>query len=166
MRDLRSQMYMKCWWLCCICRMVSACVDYCFRFGLSWSRTERGRRGWQSGTCTLMMTRNRNWLKRFTPLWRSATPSTPTLLKCVSLPSSSSSPRTTKKYCYAQATHAHSCVELQMKTVIVTEQTNRLKKWTTRMWANAQRGGRPAEYRWCPLFNATKSVNACMPLTA
>jgi len=24
------------------------------------------------------------------------------------------------------------------------------------MWANAQRGGRPAEYRWCPLFNAAK----------
>ena len=21
------------------------------------------------------------------------------------------------------------------------------------MWANAQRDGRPAEYRWCPLFN-------------
>jgi len=25
------------------------------------------------------------------------------------------------------------------------------------MWANAQRDGRPAEYRWRPLFNATKS---------
>ena len=24
----------------------------------------------------------------------------------------------------------------------------------TRMWANAQRGGRPAEHRWRPLFNA------------
>jgi len=24
----------------------------------------------------------------------------------------------------------------------------------TRMWANAQRDGRPAEYRWHPLFNA------------
>ena len=24
----------------------------------------------------------------------------------------------------------------------------------TRMWANAQRDGRPAEYRWRPLFNA------------
>jgi len=24
------------------------------------------------------------------------------------------------------------------------------------MWANAQRDGRPAEYRWCPVFNATK----------
>jgi len=28
-------------------------------------------------------------------------------------------------------------------------------KWT-RMWANAQRDGRPAEYRWHPLFNAAK----------
>jgi len=27
----------------------------------------------------------------------------------------------------------------------------------TRMWANAQRDGRPAEYSWRPLFNATKS---------
>jgi len=31
--------------------------------------------------------------------------------------------------------------------------------WTakkTRMWANAQPDGRPAEHRWRPLFNATK----------
>jgi len=26
------------------------------------------------------------------------------------------------------------------------------------MWANAQRDGRPAEYRWHPLFNAAKFV--------
>jgi len=31
-----------------------------------------------------------------------------------------------------------------------------LKHATTRMWANAQRDGRPAEYRWRPLFNAAK----------
>jgi len=24
------------------------------------------------------------------------------------------------------------------------------------MWANAQLDGRPAEYRWCPLFNTAK----------
>jgi len=24
------------------------------------------------------------------------------------------------------------------------------------MWANAQHDGRPAEHRWCPLFNAAK----------
>jgi len=29
-------------------------------------------------------------------------------------------------------------------------------KKKTRMWANAQRDGRPAEYRWRPLFNAAK----------
>jgi len=28
--------------------------------------------------------------------------------------------------------------------------------YITRMWANAQRDGRPAEYRWRPLFNAAK----------
>jgi len=27
---------------------------------------------------------------------------------------------------------------------------------TTRMWANAQPGGRPAEHRWRPLLNAAK----------
>ena len=27
---------------------------------------------------------------------------------------------------------------------------------TTRMWANAQCDGRPAEHRWRPLFNAAK----------
>ena len=31
-----------------------------------------------------------------------------------------------------------------------------LKTQTTRMWANAQRHGRPAEYRWRPRFNAAK----------
>ena len=28
--------------------------------------------------------------------------------------------------------------------------------YQTRMWANAQRDGRPAEHRWRPLFNAAK----------
>ena len=28
------------------------------------------------------------------------------------------------------------------------------EKLETRMWANAQRDGRPAEHRWRPLFNA------------
>ena len=28
------------------------------------------------------------------------------------------------------------------------------------MWANAQRDGRPAEYRWRPLFNAAKFADA------
>jgi len=32
---------------------------------------------------------------------------------------------------------------MMMKTELILE-----------MWANAQRDDRPAEYRWCPLFNA------------
>jgi len=32
----------------------------------------------------------------------------------------------------------------------------RKKQDETRMWANAQRDGRPAEHRWLPLFNAAK----------
>jgi len=31
-----------------------------------------------------------------------------------------------------------------------------MKASLTRMWANAQRYGRPAKYRWRPLFNAAK----------
>jgi len=30
------------------------------------------------------------------------------------------------------------------------------KQLVTRMWADAQRDGRPAEYLWRPLFNAAK----------
>ena len=30
------------------------------------------------------------------------------------------------------------------------------KQQETRMWADAQRDGRPAEHRWRPLFNAAK----------
>jgi len=30
----------------------------------------------------------------------------------------------------------------------------------TSMWANAQRDGRTAEYRWCPVFNAAKLDDA------
>ena len=49
-----------------------------------------------------------------------------------------------------------------MTTLIVTFQTCELRHnitvgavhISTRMWANAQRDGRPAEYRWRPLFNA------------
>ena len=31
-----------------------------------------------------------------------------------------------------------------------------INEFQTRMWANAQRDGRPAEHRWRPLFNAAK----------
>jgi len=35
-------------------------------------------------------------------------------------------------------------------------QLHLLKIYVTRMWANAQPDGRPAEHRWRPLFNAPK----------
>jgi len=37
-----------------------------------------------------------------------------------------------------------------------TTQIRRGKKERTRMWANAQSDGRPAEHRWRPVFNAAK----------
>jgi len=33
---------------------------------------------------------------------------------------------------------------------------DRANTYTTRMWANAQPDGRPAEHRWRPLFHAAK----------
>jgi len=35
-------------------------------------------------------------------------------------------------------------------------QTVGKRKKKLEMWANAQRDGHPAEYRWRPLFNTTK----------
>ena len=37
-----------------------------------------------------------------------------------------------------------------------TSVANKLDVIETRMWANAQPDGRPAEHRWRPLFNAAK----------
>jgi len=36
------------------------------------------------------------------------------------------------------------------------EEERRKKQDETRMWANAERDGRPAKHRWRPLFNAAK----------
>jgi len=46
-----------------------------------------------------------------------------------------------------------SCCLFRLFAVIFCYVQNRYK---TRMWASAQRDGRPAEYRWRHLFNATK----------
>jgi len=42
-------------------------------------------------------------------------------------------------------------VDAKALKVKVTENILKLE-----MWANVQRNGRPAKYRWRPLFNATK----------
>jgi len=41
-------------------------------------------------------------------------------------------------------------------TIPITNTHTHMTHILTRMWANAQRDGRPAEYRWRPLFNAAK----------
>jgi len=38
----------------------------------------------------------------------------------------------------------------------MTERATDENETKLEMWANAQRDGRPAEYRWRPLFNAAK----------
>jgi len=59
---------------------------------------------------------------------------------------------------------ASTCIVLQsaqMEVSVKYVETRfvQVKEYTqkeTRMWANAQRDGRPAEHRWRPLFNAAK----------
>jgi len=43
----------------------------------------------------------------------------------------------------------------QVAEAYITISCNKLYR-KLEMWANAQRDGRPAEYRWRPLFNAAK----------
>jgi len=45
------------------------------------------------------------------------------------------------------------CVR-QLKAFV--DETRDVKMFKLEMWANAQPDGRPAEYRWRPLFNAAK----------
>ena len=43
-----------------------------------------------------------------------------------------------------------------MMMMMMTSGKRELLLVYTRMWANAQRDGRPVEHRWRPLFNAAK----------
>jgi len=54
-----------------------------------------------------------------------------------------------------------SIPELKDTSLLLPEIERELKNfvlfyYSTRMWANAQPDGRPAEHRWRPLFNAAK----------
>jgi len=50
--------------------------------------------------------------------------------------------------------HLHNISCISGELGLVTEGGHKVRE--TRMWANAQRDGRPAEHRWRPLFNAAK----------
>jgi len=47
-----------------------------------------------------------------------------------------------------------SMVNIQSPTAEIRRGKKRKKKKELQIWANAQRDGRPAEYRWRPMFNA------------
>ena len=47
-------------------------------------------------------------------------------------------------------------LSIVLKKLNLTQQKTSKPKDITRMWANAQPDGRPAEHRWRPLFNAAK----------
>jgi len=49
-----------------------------------------------------------------------------------------------------------SMADIQSATAEIRRGKKRRKKERTRMWANAQRDGHPAEYRWRPLVNVAK----------
>ena len=58
---------------------------------------------------------------------------------------------------WAVFTCAQKLTASQLNLPHVTKKTEKSNEKTkTRMWANAQRDGRPAKYRWRPLFNAAK----------
>jgi len=64
--------------------------------------------------------------------------------------------------------YSHICAEMEVKLQLTNYDVEEevywhfaAKGWTstitiTRTWANIQRDGRPAEYTWRPLLNATK----------
>jgi len=56
----------------------------------------------------------------------------------------------------AVPSHAISLRLLLLTQLSLTQAVNNKNNFKTRMWANAQRDGHPAEYRWRPLFNAAK----------
>jgi len=65
----------------------------------------------------------------------------------------------TLQVCHCTDTMVNSnLVHLQHVTVHcgMRHASSNSKKINTRMWANAQPDGRPAEHRWRPLFNAAK----------
>ena len=45
---------------------------------------------------------------------------------------------------------------MMMMMVVMIIAERRANESELEIWANAQRDGRPAEYRWRPLFNASK----------
>ena len=45
---------------------------------------------------------------------------------------------------------------VDIQSVAAEIRRGKKRRRRTRMWDNAQRDGRPAEYRWRPLFNAAK----------
>ena len=47
-------------------------------------------------------------------------------------------------------------MEVVEANILIHENTAYKLAKLLEMWANAQRDGRPAEYRWRPLFNAAK----------
>jgi len=48
---------------------------------------------------------------------------------------------------------ALQCISMFIHKMVPNRSQNQKQ---TRMWANAQPDGRPAEHRWRPLFNAAK----------
>jgi len=50
----------------------------------------------------------------------------------------------------------YSSMSCKPVTITLWNNKTEYKYWITRMWANSQPDGHPAEYRWCPVLNAAK----------
>jgi len=62
--------------------------------------------------------------------------------------------RSTFETCILNSHIGHTMCRSMVDIQSAAAEIRRGKKERNRMWANAQRNGRPAEYRWRPLFNA------------
>jgi len=106
---------------------------------VSWCAGRRpGRRGWGWGS------RGCDWWSSRAPGPRRGSDLPPSSSPCTPSPSDWSPAVTHTTYSF--------CID--WLTDWLSEDVRSM--CITRMWANAQRDGRPAEYRWRPLFNAAK----------
>jgi len=80
--------------------------------------------------------------------WRQVCSWSPTVGRRSNMPSASITIRITPTSIHTYTTHMTSYQTALMSATMIAV--------VTRMWANAQSDGRPAEHRWRPLFNAAK----------
>jgi len=68
---------------------------------------------------------------------------------------STSATQISRQRCWLAGSVLHN-IHICLYSAIMSQNIYTCSRFPTRMWANAQRDGRPAKRRWRPLFNAAK----------